>query len=387
MLLGVAGTLAEKFASTVFLPVLPAVAVSFAVDRELAQQSVPVLLLGIALSQFFWGRLSDHLGPRRVLLVLVPIYAIGSALAAAAPAFALLLAGIFLQGFSIGAIFSVTQALLVIVNGKDQATRLLALIALVGSWASPAGAVFGGFLGHHLGWRACFAFLGVFVLSVGALCRLLPPEKRRAKDEPLGVSAFFRGYQRLLGNPGFLKYVLVVALLNFGQFVFLTVSPFLVIRDWGVSPRDYGFLMFLPFAGIALGRFLCARLESRFPTETLISAGGLVSLAGGLVLVSLDRAGILDEWSLMGGMAIYLVGLGLASPGARARAMLAISGMAASAGSLMSVLVNLLGSVGSSLAGHLPDSMFSMILLGGAACNVLLFRWMQTRAPGENAGC
>ena len=61
--------------------------------------------------------------------------------------------------------------------------------------------------------------------------------------------------------------------------------------------------------------------------------------------------------------------------------------MAASAGSLMSVLVNLLGSVGSSLAGHLPDSLFSIILLGAAACNVLLFRWMQTWVSDEEAGC
>lgn len=383
MLAGTASTVLEKFASTVFLPALPAIAAFFAVDRALMQQAVPVLLLGIALSQFFWGSVSDHFGPRRVLLVLVPIYFAGTAVAGTASYFWLFLAGVFLQGFAVGAIFSVSQALLVIVNGKKQATRILALIALVASWASPAGAVLGGFLVHHLDWPACFAFLGLFVLGLGVLYFVLPAGRTPDQLERIGIASFFRGYRGLLGNAGYLGHVLVVAWLNFGQFVFLTVSPFFVIRDQGVSPRDFGLLMFIPFAGIAFGRFLCARLDGRLSTESLIYTGGLVALLGGVLLAGLELAGLLDEWTLMSGMAVYLVGLGLASPGARAQAMLAVAGLAGSAGSMMSVLVNLLGSVGSSLAGHLPTSAFGPLVLAGAACNLLLFRWMQTRVAAD----
>lgn len=376
---GTASAVAQKFASAVFLPALPAIAVSFSLDHGVAKQAVPAMLIGIALSQFIWGRVSDHIGRRRVLFILLPIYVGGASVSATAPAFPIFLLGLFLQGFAVGAIFSVSQALVGSVIGRKEAARMLALIALLASWASATGAMLGGFLVDHLDWRLSFVFLAAFVLGVGGLYFLLPPDERGPPSGRLSLGKFFGGYGVLLRKGEYLKYALVVAWLNVGLFVFLTVSPFIVIADWGLAAHEYGLLMFIPFSGLAVGRFVCRYLSGRMDTDQLISVGGAISLVGGVVLVGVRELGVFTPWTLMCSMAIYLIGLGVAAPGARAKAMYVVAGLIGSGASLLSVTVNLLGALGSSLAGHLPDTALGLLIVGAAGINMILFRWMRSR--------
>ena len=372
-IIGTGSTVAEKFATTLYLPALPAMAISFALDRDLAQQSVPVMLIGIALSQFFWGRISDNIGHRRVLFLLVPLYVAGTAFSATAASFSIFLFGLFLQGFAIGAIFSVSQALVGSIIGKQDTARILALIALLASWASAVGAMVGGLLMHHFGWHMPFVFLGFLVLSVGGLYFLIPSGDPKLRATPLSFKAFFEDYGVLLRDSEYLKYVTVVAWLNAGLFVFLAQSPFVLIHDWGLTAHEYGLLMFIPFSGIAFGRFLCARLDGRMNADPMIVAGGAVSVAGGAAMFGFHETGMLNSWTLMGSMSVYLVGLGISAPNARAKAMHAVTGLIGSGASLLSVIVNLLGSLSSSLAGHLPDSALSLLILGAAIINIALF--------------
>ncbi len=90
-------------------------------------------------------------------------------------------------------------------------------------------------------------------------------------------------------------------------------------------------------------------------------------------MLVLQELGWLDAWTLMGSMALYLAGLGLSAPNGRAKAMHAVAGLIGSGASLLSVIVNFLGSITSSLAGHLPDTTLGLFVFGAAAINMALF--------------
>jgi len=362
--IGAVSLIAEKLAATVFLPALPAIAVSFSVGTPVAQHVVPVFLVGLACSQLALGYVSDRIGRRTILLALLPVYVGGAVLSAAAWTFPALLAGVFVQGFAVGSIFSVTQAIVGQTLGRGETTRALALIAIGGSCAAALGTTAGGFLTHHVGWRSTFWCLALVVFVSSGLYFAVPRDTGAGGK---GMPPVWTAYRSLFAEPRYRKNVAVVTSLNVGLFAFYALSPFLVIQDAGWLPHRYGLAMFVPMAGFTLGRVLCARAAARVPELSLVRTGSLLALAAGVIMVLAQALAALSPWVLMSIMSLYLVGMGLAAPTARSGAMHSTGGLIASGASLLSVAVNSVGSATSSLAAHLPDSMLGVFVLGGAA--------------------
>src|SRR5690349_24400316 len=105
--LGMVGALAIN----TYLPAMPAIGRAFAVGPVAVQQTLSVFLFTFAFMMLFYGTLSDSFGRRRVILVALVIYTIGSLGAVFAPTFGWLLACRALQGLSAGAGSVVGQAI------------------------------------------------------------------------------------------------------------------------------------------------------------------------------------------------------------------------------------------------------------------------------------
>lgn len=372
-------TVLDKFSIAVFLPALPFLTDSLQVSREDGQLSVSAYFAGVALSQLVWGYVSDVRGRRRVLLTLLPIYLAGCLMTALSGGFFMASAGLFVQGFGIGGVFSVTQALIGHGFGRERAAKALAAIAMMVSWSSALGAVIGGWLVHHMDWHASFLFLGLCAALMVPLYLALPADRPTdaGKISPVKVA---RDYLGLATERVFMKYVLTVALLNAGLFVFYTVSPFLIIHDLGLSPRQYGLFMLIPFTGFMLGRFLCTRLLGRISGDGLIRIGGLTALIGGGAMVAGSATMGQSAWVIMLSMALYLVGMGLAAPNARANAMHSHAALIGAAASFLSVVVNALGAGNGFIAAHMPDRFMAWYILAAGLMTLTLFALLDRRS-------
>ncbi len=126
------------------------------------------------------GRMGDILGRRRMFIVGLSLFTLGSFLAGIAPNFALLLAGRAIQGVG-GAIASPTALSLITTEFKEgpDRTKAIGVYAAVSGAGAALGLLLGGVLTNYLSWRWVL-FVNVpigVVLIVGAFMYLHESER------------------------------------------------------------------------------------------------------------------------------------------------------------------------------------------------------------------
>ncbi len=118
------------------------------------------------------GKLTDRLGPRRVLGAAIGFYVIGLVLAASAPTMLVLVIARFVQGIGGGGLYVVSLATVAKTYPERIRPRVMALLAsmwiLPGLLGPPVGAV----IAETVGWR--WAFLAPLPLIVLAASMVMP---------------------------------------------------------------------------------------------------------------------------------------------------------------------------------------------------------------------
>ena len=152
-----------------------------------------------------WGRLSDLYGRRRLYLVGVAIFLVGSMLSGAATTMVQLIAARALQGLGAGAIIPLSMTIIGELYTIAERPRTQALFSGVWGLASVAGPLVGGYITDALNWRWVF-FLN---LPFGALCVAViasayPPSRGsgRVRVDWLGAGLLFAGVSALLLSLG-----------------------------------------------------------------------------------------------------------------------------------------------------------------------------------------
>ena len=129
-----------------------------------------IYLLACTVTMPLYGRLSDVLGRKRVILGAVALFTIGSVLAAYAQTMLQLILFRGIQGLGAGGIMPVVLTILGDLFTLEERARIQGLFSAVWGGSSLAGPALGAFLVHTLGWRSVFlvnlpfGFLGLLVL-------------------------------------------------------------------------------------------------------------------------------------------------------------------------------------------------------------------------------
>lgn len=167
------GCLLAELNYTLLAPALPVIMDDMSVSETDVQWLMSVYALVeavvIPLNAFFLGRFST----RKLFAGSFALFAAGSAVCAAAPAFAWLVAGRALQAFATGVVITMSTTLVLLTVPREGRGRMMGLLGLVISFAPAIGAPASGGLVDIVGWRVLL--VGVTVLSVavaliGAAC-------------------------------------------------------------------------------------------------------------------------------------------------------------------------------------------------------------------------
>ncbi len=319
-----------------YLPSLPAIGTAFGVSAAEVQLTLSVFLAGFACSQLIYGPLADRFGRRPVILAGLALYLLATALCVVAPDIEVLILARFLQalGACVGPVLG--RAVVRDVYGREGAAQILSYMGMAMALAPAFGPIIGGYLEVWFGWQANFLVLLAFAVIILVAVVTILPETNRWKD-PLATSPrqLVFTYLGMLRHRSYFGYVMIVAFAYAGIFSFISGSAFVLIGLVGLSPDRYGFCFAAIVVGYMVGTFLSGRLTKKAGLERMIQTGALVQCLGGFLGLALYFGGILNVLSVVGPMALFMVGTGLVLPNAQAGAIGPFPKSAGSASALL----------------------------------------------------
>ncbi len=175
---------------TVVLPAIPQMAASLRGAGQLSWVVSAYLLTATATTPIY-GKLSDQLGRRAVLIPALVFFCVASVVCALSTSVLMLIFARALQGIGGGALLAVSQAAVADVIPPRERGKYQAWFTAVWTISSVAGPIAGGFVAQDLSWRWIFWFnVPLALLSIGFIARGLAglkPAGRRSRIDYSGA--------------------------------------------------------------------------------------------------------------------------------------------------------------------------------------------------------
>ncbi|HKN97260.1 MAG TPA: MFS transporter [Pseudonocardiaceae bacterium] len=255
---------------------LPQIAGDFAVSIATAGLLVSGYALGVVVGAPLVTAGIARLPRKGVLLALLVLFVAGNSLSAAAPTYAILLAGRVVAALCHGAFFGVASVVAAGLVGSNRRARAVAAMLSGLTIANVVGVPMGTFLGQHFGWRSTFlAIAGLGLLGMAGVATLVP---RMAVPARAGIRAELAVFRH-----GQVWLALAMTALGFGAVYapFTYVAP-LLTGVAGFTPAAVPWLLVLFGAGLVVGNVLGARAaDARLLTTIVV----LLALLTGLLVV------------------------------------------------------------------------------------------------------
>ncbi len=338
-----------------FVPAIPAIQRDFAVTGGVAQLTLSLSILSMAVASLAYGSLADRFGRRPVLLGGIAVGVIGSLLCAVGPSIEAVIGGRALQAAGASAGFVLSRVIVRDVYGDERSAKVLAYVTAAMTVAPMIGPILGGYLIDGVGWRAVFILVAVVAAALLAVVTVRLPETRPAHhaepDRPLGS-----GYLRVLGNGDYLKFLSYGTMSQTAFFGFVAGAPYIMSEILGYPATVYGlYFVMVPF-GYFLGSLIAARYAERLSHEGLTLFGAVAGLAACVVGWFWTAGAQAEPLALFVPAALLAVASGIALPGAQA-GMLAAAGPNSGAGSGLFSFIQL---IASALAAQLVGTLQSL---------------------------
>ncbi len=357
-----------------YLPALPAIQRHFGADTGTTQLTLALFFLGLSVGQMVYGPLSDRIGRRGPLLFGLLLYAAASIGCALAPSMEALIGLRLLQALGGCAGMVIVRAMVRDRFEPQDMARILSALVLVMGVAPILAPMVGGQVFVWLGWQAIFLVLAGFGLTCAAMAWRYLPETL-AQSTAVSVGSAIRGYARLLGHRRFMGYALSGGMAQSGMFAYISVSAFVFIDHYGLSPTQFGWLFGTNAAGLIAASQLNARLLQRLPAQQVLRAALATNAAAGLTMLAAVLAG-LGLWGVLVPLFVAMASLGFTFPNSTAAAMAPFGDRAGMASALMGTLQFGLAACSGAIAGHLHDgtalTMAAVIAAGGSGATLLL---------------
>lgn len=265
----------------ILVPALPVLATTFGRDISIAQMTVSLYMVGIALSQLTMGPLSDKFGRRPVLLSGLALMVAASVACIFAETLPQLIAARFFQALGGASGMVVSRAIIRDIYERDRVASMISLVIaalMIGQMVSP---LTGGLIETAFGWRAIFYAITIGALAVAVGIAIALPETRRSRA--VGSGGFRSDVRTLIKSRAFIGYVMCQVLASQIIFTFAGGGPYIVVTQMGRTSAEYGAWFATTGFAYLVGNLLCVRFAPRHSLEKLIWFGLALQLCGSLL--------------------------------------------------------------------------------------------------------
>jgi DHA1 family bicyclomycin/chloramphenicol resistance-like MFS transporter len=369
-----------------YLPGFPAI------EREFGARGVETTmaayLVGLAVSQLFYGPISDRFGRKPPLYFGFALYALGAAGCALAPSLSALTLMRVVQALGGSSGFVIGRAIVRDRCEPHEAARafsLLMMIVALGPVLAPAA---GGIVVTHFGWRATFVFQAALGVALLAATHFALRESRpETAIAPLNFASVFRTYLRLGGDRLLVGYSLVGGFGMGALFTYVTGAPTVLTQRYDLSPQQFGLLIGLNgFAFMTASRLNMIALRTLGPREVLARYVWLPVLLGA-ALFGLTVLWAVPLWMVVALQLSFFVTVGRVTPNVAALALAPHGADAGAASALMGALQSALAMASGFAVATFNDgtvSTLAAIMTVGGALTFASYIW--AAAPQSQRG-
>lgn len=351
------GACLQAVGSDIYAPSLTSISSSLHTTFSLAKWSMAIYLLAVAVSQLFYGPLSEGIGRKMPLVGGIAIMIVGSFVCVFATNIQTLLVGRCIQGLGVGACAALWRSVLRDMFTGDQLSKIgsylgIFIIAVVST--APA---LGGYLEHYFSWRASFVFLVIYsVVTLVFIMRYFHETSQHHHAEHLKAAYIFGTFKQLITHPQFLILTFCSFLAYGGLFSWTTAGPILLMHGTHLSAVEFGWMLAL---GGGVAYLSAMKINStyveRWGCDFMIGLGALFMFGAGLIMLFLSLTVGLVSWAVYIPAIVFTFGVSFIFPNIFAKAFTPFGKIAGYAGALYGCLQIAGGGVLASIIAHVPD--------------------------------
>lgn len=270
-----------------YLPAIPFLKNLWSVKAETINLTLVYFFLSYSLALLVYGPLSDRYGRKKPLYIGLTLFIFGSLFSSFSNSVYFLIGGRILQ--AIGAAGPSALALSITKDFYDssESQRILALIAIIVSFATMAGPSLGSLVLTFASWQMIFVIQAL--IAIVAFMGVLKIPETNLKPKKISFSKMAGLYLTFFKNREFLMLTILFAVSLFPFFAFLVTSAEIYIEGFKQSEQVFGLLFAFNAISMMLGSMLCLRLSKKFKDITIIRFGFAGILINGLLLIFLPH--------------------------------------------------------------------------------------------------
>ena len=355
-----------------YLPAFPTIRAEFGSSASEVQLSLSAFMLAFGFGQIVYGPLGDYFGRRPVLIAGVVLYILVSLLCLFAHSAPQLIVLRFVQGLAACAPPVMARTMVRDLAERDQAAQVMSILMASSSMAPMLAPLIGSQVMYFFGWRAIFTTLAIFgALSLGMALLVTHETLRPEHRGPLAFSGILARFVELLKSSTFLGYALTTGFLFGAMFSFISLSSFVLIGIYGLSPSTYALAFGATVVSMTIGAAVNSRLTRRVGAEVMLRRA---TWGPGIAGVALIVCGVIEAntgalgWIPFVVLSTALVcGMSFIAPNSTACALQRYPHMAGTASSLLGVIQFGCGATFGAIAGLLlSETILPMALFMGA---------------------
>lgn len=376
-----------------YLPSFPTLEEDLQATSSAVQFSLAAFFVGMALGQALYGPLADRFGRKRPLYAGISLYVLASVGCALAPNIETLIGLRFVQAVGGCAGIVVARAMVRDLFDREASAKVFSLLTLVLGVAPILAPLLGGYVLKFFGWRAIFGILVVFglaclIAAAGGLRETLPESARHNHTSP--IRGALRIYGQLLTDRRFNGYAFAGGIAQAGMFAYISGSPFVFIKLYGVPEQTYGWFFGLNAFGLIAASQVNHRLLTGWKSDAILSRILLIVAGFGIWLLTMAFTGWGGLWGLLLPLFGFVASLGFSFPNAIAGAMAHQAHRAGSASALLGTIqfgaATIAGAMVGAFHAHSAVPMAAVMAVCGMMALVLHRLMVVPMLRAENGG-
>ena len=322
----------------ILLPAIPVIRDSFAVSNEVAQLTLSLSMLAIALGTLVYGPMSDKYGRKPVMLAGLIVTLFGSVLCYFSHSIEMLILSRFVQAFGGAVGLVLARAIVRDVYGAQEAARVIATLVMVMVVAPMLSPALGGELMLLFGWESVFVVIAIMTFVMALFLSSKLPETLIEPVPFQGVGSMLTNYLRLFRSRVFCGYAFCVTFVSVVFFSFISAAPEIMVSVLHRPPNEYGYYFIMVPAGFMAGNYVARYFGHSYSINQLIGLGASIAAVGIVLTIVLQLAGLKQPIALFAPVALAIFGNGITLPNAQAAAINEFPKFAGSASGLTGFL-------------------------------------------------